>query len=285
MSYSIDLSGKVVLVTGGGRGIGRCIAEAFQTNGANVAIIDLEFDKEWQRILENTKSIQVVGDITKEDVIRKLLNTVIETFGRVDILINNAGVIYKDLIEQVRLDKWENLIKINLTGSMLCTKFVVPYMKNQHWGRIVNISSMLGLVGGETYSAYCASKGGLLLLTRVWASELAAFGITANAICPGWVKTPLLGGLIKRVADIHHLTIEDAIKKILSIIPHRRFIDPKEVAFAALYLSSSLARSINGSTLVIDGGLTSAIPGGINNPLTESHYVFHDVEELVTLVR
>ncbi len=261
MPYSLSMKDKVALVTGAGRGLGQAIVKAFLENDAKVVASDLAFENEKE--FSHPNIFLTKGDVTSESDVNEVVREAVHRFGKVDILVNNAGIIYKDFVEAVDSRKWHQILEVNLTGPMSCARAVAPYMKNQRWGRIINISSMMAIVGAETYSGYAATKGGLLSLTKVWAAELAVYGITVNAICPAWIETSMLPGLINRIADLHKLNREDAAEKILSIVPHRRFIDPSEVAFAVLFLCSDASKSINGHGLVIDGGLTSVITPGL----------------------
>jgi 3-hydroxybutyrate dehydrogenase len=258
MDYQINVQDKVVLVTGGSRGIGRGIADAFYAKGAKVAIADILVDVDQEQLFI------VKTDVTDEVSVEEMVNQVINKFGRIDILVNNAGIMYKDLVENIDLAKWNRLIEINLTGTMLCTKKVVPYLKKQGWGRIINISSMMAVTSAETYSAYCAAKAGVFQLTKVWAAELASYGVTVNSICPGWVYTPMVVGFLERIAALHETDIEGALKKIFSLVPQKRLISPAEIAFIALFLASELAKGINGADIVVDTGLTAMMPLGIH---------------------
>ena len=261
MSYSLSLKDKVAFVTGAGRGLGQAIVKAFLENDTKVIASDLAFENE--RELSHPNLFLIKGDVTIESDVNRMVREGAGRFGNVDILVNNAGIIYKDFVEAVDSRKWHQILEVNLTGPMFCARAVTPQMKSQRWGRIINISSMMAIMGAETYSGYAATKGGLLSLTKVWAAELAVYGITVNAICPAWLETSMLPALINRIADLHKLNREDAAEKILSIVPHRRFIDPSEVAFAVLFLCSDASKSINGHGLVIDGGLTSVITPGL----------------------
>ena len=279
MSYSLSLKDKVAFVTGAGRGLGQTLVKAFLENDAKVIASDLTFENEKE--LSHPNIFLIKGDVTTESDVDGTVRQGVDRFGKVDILVNNAGIIYKDFVEAVDSRKWHQILEVNLTGPVFCARAVTPYMKNQRWGRIINISSMMAIMGAETYSGYAASKGGLLSLTRVWAAELAVYGITVNAICPAWIETPMVSAFINRIADMHKLNKEEAVKKILSIVPHRRFIDPSEVAFAVLFLCSDASKSINGHGLVIDGGLTSVITPGLMTEVTEQHIVFPNIEKIL----
>lgn len=266
MDYQINVQGKVALVTGGSQGIGQEIVKAFLANGAKVAIADISLG-EYQYLKGGEKEKKVFAvktDVTDEVSVEEMVNQVITKFGSIDILINNAGIMYKEQVEKIDLAKWNRLIGVNLTGTMLCAKKVVPYLKKQGWGRIINISSMMALTSAETYSAYCAAKAGVLQLSKVWAAELAPYGITVNSICPGWVYTPMVVDFLERIAKIHETDIEGALKKILSLVPQKRLIAPAEIAFIALFLASELAKGINGAGIIVDTGLTAMMPLGIH---------------------
>lgn len=266
----LDVKDRCVVVTGGTSGIGKEISKTFINNGAKVAIIDISINSEVSREMEGiafNSMLLAKGDVTNEDSINGVVDDIVKKWKTIDILINNAGIIYKALVEDTDIFQWRRLIDINLTGPMICTKKVVPVMKRQKWGRIINISSMMALIGAETYGAYAAAKAGLLQLTKVWATELASDGITVNAICPGWVETPMVGGFIQRIADVHSTSREEAIKKIFALVPQKRFIDPKEIASLALFLASDMAKGINGAGIVIDTGLTAGMPAGLHRKL------------------
>lgn len=266
----IDVKDRCVVVTGGMSGIGKEISKTFIYNGAKVAIVDIIINSEVIREMEqfgNDSVFSAKGDVTNEDSINGVIDDIVKKWNTIDILINNAGVIYKALIENTDVFEWRRLIDINLTGPMICTKKVVPFMKREKWGRIINISSMMAIIGAETYGAYAAAKAGLLQLTKVWATELASDGITVNAICPGWVETPMVGGFIQRIANIHNTSREEAIEKIFSLVPQKRFIDPKEIASLALFLASDMAKGINGAGIVIDTGLSAGMPAGLHRKL------------------
>ncbi len=261
MSYSLSLKDKVAWVTGAGRGLGRAIVKALLENDARVIASDLAFEDE--KGISHPNLFLVKGDVTIESDVNEMVRRGEERFGKVDILVNNAGIINKGSLDAIDSRQWHQILEVNLTGPTFCARGVTPRMKKQGWGRIINISSMMGIIGAETYSGYAATKGALLSITRVWAAELAAFGITVNAICPAWIETSMLPALINRIADLHQLNREEAAQKILSVVPHRRFIDPSEVGFAVLFLCSDASKSINGHGLVIDGGLTSVMAPGL----------------------
>jgi 3-hydroxybutyrate dehydrogenase len=267
----IVVKDRCALVTGGASGIGKEITRTFISNGAKVAVIDLYITDEIKQELDQMMpeaALFYKGDATDDVFINEVVEDIVKKWGAIDILINNAGIMYKALVEDINLNQWKRIIEVNLTAPMICTKKVVPFMKQRRWGRIINISSMMALIGAETYSPYAATKAGLLQLTKVWAIELARDGITVNAICPGWVESPMLeNAFIKRIAEIHKIDREEAINKIFSLIPQRRFIGQSEIAFLALFLASEMARGINGAGIVIDTGLTAGMPAGIHRKI------------------
>jgi NAD(P)-dependent dehydrogenase (short-subunit alcohol dehydrogenase family) len=175
-------------------------------------------------------------------------------YGRIDILVNNAGIIYKSDIENIEIESWQRLLDVNLTGAVLCTRAVVPEMKKQMWGRIINMSSMQAFMGTPAYSAYTASKAGLSGLTRVWAAELAPFQVTVNAICPSYVETPMMAASIDRLAREKSISTEAAMAHFTAPIPQNRILQPEEIAFSALFLSSPLAQGVTGHDLVVAAG-------------------------------
>jgi 3-hydroxybutyrate dehydrogenase len=177
----------------------------------------------------------VLVDVTDEAAVRAMVKQY--TLNWADPYpVNCAGVIYKDALENLNEQEWQRVLAVNLTGPMLCAKHVATLMKEYRYGRIINISSMMAVTAAETYSAYCGSKAALLQCTKVWALELAPFGITVNAICPGWLDTPMSRKFIESTAKRHGCSNEDGLKKILSVVPQRRFLSLAEVAGLVGYL-------------------------------------------------
>lgn len=269
--HNIDLAKRCALITGGASGIGKEISKLFLTEGAKVAVLDQHIEPEVMEEYQSQWSDSVLclpGDVSAEASVDSVVQRVIEKWGAIDILVNNAGVIYKDLAEDTDITKWKQVLDINLTGPMICTKKVLPLMKKRKWGRIINISSMFAVTAAETFGAYAASKAGLVQLTKVWALEVARDGITVNAICPGWVDTPMIKeNLPSRIAKIHNIDREEALNKIFSFVPQRRFIDPSEIASLSMYLASDVARGINGAAIVVDTGLSAGMPAGLHRKL------------------
>lgn len=263
MTFELDVKDLNVLITGGSSGIGLAISEAFLLKGANVINWDLQESEETQSLSQtySNRYTCLSIDITDENSIYKGLNQVPETL---DVLVNNAGIIIKSQLEDIQTDDWDRIYEINVKGTMLVTKKVIPKIRKSKRGRIINLSSMTSKIGLETYSLYSSTKAAVANLTKVWALELAPNEITVNALCPGWVDTPMKGKLIEGIAKLHHLLPEEAESIILSHIPQRRFIQPEEIAFTCLFLASTLARGISGQELYIDTGLTNMFKPGVH---------------------
>jgi NAD(P)-dependent dehydrogenase (short-subunit alcohol dehydrogenase family) len=248
--YSLRIDGRICVVTGGSRGIGAEIVAAFSAMGGQVIVFDREAPEKPPKGVDFVQT-----DVTNEASVRNAVNGVTERWERVDVLINNAGIINKALVEELPLDDWNRLLSVNLNGAVLCAKYVVPLMKRHRWGRIINMSSMQAFMGTATYSAYAVSKAGIHALTRVWARELVEFNATVNSICPSFAHTPMGDAFIKRTAAQRGVTEREATEFILAPVPQKRFIEPAEIAFAALFLCQELARGITGSAILVDAGM------------------------------
>lgn len=244
------LEGKVALVTGAGKGIGEAIARALAREGARVIVNDLIAEDagrvagEIQR--EGREALPVRADVREEDEVGAMFRRARETFGSPDILINNAGTRSPKPTEGTSLSEWDDVIDTSLKGAFLCTREAIPGMKEKRYGKIINMSSMAGisraLIGGAAYSA---AKAGLLGFTRHLANELAPWGITVNAICPGVTLTPF----------IRDNAPEGWLDKVIDATPLGRLLEPEELAEAVLFLVSERARSVTGVGLVVDGGM------------------------------
>lgn len=235
----MNLRGKVAIVTGGGRGIGREIALLFASEGAKITVAARSSDQIANVIKEIIdQGGEVVGacaDVANEDEVRKMVDETIEKFGRVDMLVNNAGIIEPGPIASVDSERWRRVIEVNLIGAFYCSKAVTPILIEQGWGRIINMSSRSGKIGRPSLTAYCASKHGILGLTKALAEELAPFNITVNAICPGVVETDMISETIRQqVGD--------------------KIIKPSQIAELALYLAGDSASAITGEAINIFGG-------------------------------
>ncbi len=256
-----DLRGKTALVTGSTSGIGLAIAKGLAAAGANImlngmgdaAAIEAEragLEKEF-----GVKALFNGADLTKADQIAGLIKEIDDKLGGVDILVNNAGIQHVSPIEDFPPEKWDAIIGLNLTASFHTTRLTFAAMKAKKWGRIVNIASAHALVASEFKSAYVAAKHGLLGFTKTIALEGAQFGITANAICPGYVHTPLVDKQIPDTMKARGMTEEQVIKDvILAAQPTKQFVTVEDITALAVFLCSDAGKSINGAPLSIDGG-------------------------------
>lgn len=253
---------KVAVITGSARGIGFEIGKTFAENGAKVVLSDLH-QQDVEKSAENLRSsgFDVIGlkaDVTKEEDIINLIEQTKNKFGRVDIFINNAGLQHVSPIEEFPTEKFELMIKIMLTAPFITTKRVLPIMKEQKFGRIINISSINGLIGFANKAAYNSAKHGVIGLTKVAALECASDGITVNAICPGYADTQLVRGQLEDLARTRQVPLENVLEEVLyPLVPQKRLIDVREIAEYAVFLASEKARSITGQAVVIDGGYTA----------------------------
>lgn len=255
---------KVVIVTGSTSGIGLGIAHMFASKGAHVCLNGFGDSNAIHKEIETLKSLSGStilyhpADMSNPDEISAMVQKVQNTFGRIDILVNNAGIQHVAPIEEFPADKYESIIKINLSSVFYGTRAVTPIMKQQQWGRIINIASAHGLVASPFKSAYVAAKHGVLGLTKAVALETAEYGITCNAICPGYVLTPLVEGQIASTAKARNISKETVVKDVmLSNQPTKKFIQIQEVAELVSYLASDFATSVTGSSFSIDGGWTA----------------------------
>ena len=263
----IDVAGIRVAVTGASGVIGLAIAKAFLENGASVANWDLSESPEAKAAgdahLGRYRFIQ--ADLVEETQAKAAAQATAGAFGGIDVLVNNAGIIAKQEIEQLDTSTLDRLYRVNIRGAAFAAKYAVPYLKKSGRGRIINMSSVQALLGMETYTPYTFTKAALSGMTRVWALELAGYGITVNAICPGWADTGMTRtALVERMAGLHGLPIEAARELILSYVPQHRLIDPDEIAFAALFLASTLGAAVNGVDLSLDAGVANCAKAGLS---------------------
>jgi 3-hydroxybutyrate dehydrogenase len=259
------LKGKVALVTGSTSGIGLGIARACAREGADVVIngfgdkdaIEAEragIEKEF-----GVTALYSAADMSKGDQIAAMIADAQKELGGVDILVNNAGIQFVSAIEEFPVEKWDQIIAINLSAAFHAIRAAVPGMKAKKWGRIINTASAHALVASPFKSAYVAAKHGIAGLTKTVALETATFGITVNAICPGYVWTPLVEKQIPETMKARNMTKDQVINDVLlQAQPTKQFVTVEEVAELAIYLSSDNARSITGAILSIDGGWTAA---------------------------
>jgi 3-hydroxybutyrate dehydrogenase len=253
---------RVTIITGSARGIGFEIGKVFAKNGAKVVLSDLNE----MAVVEAAEKLQSEGldvtglkaDVTKEEDIIQLIESTQNKFGRVDIFINNAGLQHVSPIEQFPTEKFELMIKIMLTAPFIAIKHVLPIMKEQGFGRIINIASINGLIGFANKAAYNSAKHGVIGLTKVAALECASSGITVNALCPGYVDTPLVRGQLEDLARTRQVPLESVLDEaILSLVPQHRLLNVSEIADYAIFLASEKGRGITGQAVVLDGGYTA----------------------------
>jgi 3-oxoacyl-[acyl-carrier protein] reductase len=242
--------GRVAIVTGGGRGIGRAVAVRLANEGANVAISYRSNDVSAEEAAEEVRAAGVKCEVFKGDVaspedVKALFEGVGEAFGRIDILVNNAGLTRDNLMMRMKEDEFDDVISTNLKGTYLCTRAALRPMIRARWGRIVNISSVVGLVGNPGQANYAASKAGIIGFTKSVAREVAQRGITANVVAPGYVETELTGSLPEKVKD-----------QIRDQVPAGRFGEAGEVAEVVAFLVGDGAGYVTGQTLAVDGGMT-----------------------------
>jgi 3-oxoacyl-[acyl-carrier protein] reductase len=245
----MSFEGKVALVTGAGRGIGRAIAETFAKEGAQVVLADRNCDQAIETSQEISKStgqraIAINADVSVFESAKSMVDESLEKFGKVDILVNNAGITRDTLIMRMTEEDWDAVIDINLKGAFNCSKAIIRHMMKQRYGRIVNISSVSGLAGQAGQTNYSASKAGLIGFTKALAREVASRGITVNAVAPGFVPTALT-----------EVLPEELKSEMLKITPIGRWGTTEEVAYAVKFLASDEASYITGQVLSVDGGM------------------------------
>jgi len=256
------VKGKVAVVTGAASGIGYAIAKSFAQAGANCVIADIN-PSAGERARAELEAVGpachfVATNVSDAAQVRRLTDTAVEKFGRLDILVNNAGLQYLSPVVDFPEERWDDLIGVILTGTFLGCKYALPHMIRQKWGRIVNIASLHGKVGSPFKAAYVSAKHGVLGLTKVVALEVAEHNVTSNAICPAYVRTPLVEKQIQEQAHRHGISPDDVVRKIMTEpAAIRRLLEPEEVAALALYVCSDEAAGITGAALDIDLGWTA----------------------------
>lgn len=245
----MKLVGKSALVTGASRGIGREIALELAHQGADVVVNYSGSEAKANEVVEEIKAlgrqaVAVQCNVSNAESVQEMVNETLETFGKIDILINNAGITRDNLLMRMKEQEWDDVIDINLKGVFLCTKAVTRPMMKQRSGRIVNIASIVGVSGNAGQANYVAAKAGVIGLTKTTAKELASRGITVNAIAPGFITTDMTDALP-----------EEAKQAMLNQIPLARFGEPADIAKTVVFLASEDSKYMTGQTLQIDGGM------------------------------
>ncbi|BDH60970.1 3-hydroxybutyrate dehydrogenase [Lysinibacillus sp. PLM2] len=252
------IQNKVALITGSAQGIGFEIAKAFYEQGTYVVLTDMNESK----VKEAASSLgeNAIGlrcDVTNEEEIKTSIDMSIKHFGKIDYLINNAGMQYVAMLEDFPTEKFELLIKIMLTAPFIAIKHVIPHMKKQKFGRIINVASINGLVGFAGKAAYNSAKHGVIGLTKVAALETATDGITVNAICPGYVNTPLVRNQMHDLAKTRNVPVENVLEEVIyPLVPQKRLLEVQEIANLVLFIASEETKGMTGQAVVLDGGYT-----------------------------
>ena len=249
-----DLSGRSVLVTGGSKGLGKAMAEGFASAGANLFLVsrNLSEAKEAADEISSAYGVEAHGheaDVTDQASVEAMVSEAMEACGRIDVLVNNAGINRRGPIEELSLEDFKEVQEINVTGVWLCSRAVLPHMKERGNGRIVNLSSALGLVGTPNRTPYATSKGAVTQMTRALSLEVAGSGVTVNAICPG----PFLTPMNESIANT-----EEGMKFIVGATALNRWGELREIQGAAIFLASDASSYVTGAMLSVDGGWTAS---------------------------
>ncbi|MDT7044258.1 3-hydroxybutyrate dehydrogenase [Candidatus Nitronereus thalassa] len=259
------LKDRVALITGGGVGIGCGVAKALTVEGARVAICGRRpqpLEETVTALKEmGTQAIGIPADVTNRSDVERVVATIVAEWGKIDILVNNAGMSGRTPMDEMDDSRWLSILQTNLTGSYLCSKVVLPHMKAPGYGRIINLSSVLGRFGVPGYAAYCTAKHGIIGFTKAVALEVAERGITVNAVCPTWVDTAMARQGIEETAEVLGMPAEDFKNLAIEAVPIKRMADVEEIAATILFLCSPTAAAITGQAINVCGGATAASGG------------------------
>lgn len=242
------LKNKVAIVTGGGSGLGEAACKLFAQNGAKVVVTDFNFESGVKVHTEINKlgqeSIPMKVNVADRESVDAMVKDVISTFGKIDILINNAGITKDKTLVKMTQQQWDDVIAVNLTGVFNCTQAVITYMIEQKFGRIINTSSIVGRMGNVGQTNYAATKAGIIGMTQTWAKELGRKGITSNAVAPGFIATPMTAAMPPEILD-----------KMAKMVPLQRLGEPEDIANTYLFLASDMGKYVNGAVIDVNGGL------------------------------
>ncbi|MBI3932949.1 MAG: SDR family oxidoreductase [Acidobacteria bacterium] len=254
----MDIKGRRALVTGGGRGIGRAVALDLARAGADVGVA-ARTRGDVERVAAEVRALGVhgaafVADVSRAEEVKSLFRAARETLGSIDVLVNGAGVAPSAPLPKTTEELWRAAIETNLSGTFYCLREALPEMSERGWGRVVNVASIAGKTGYAYVSAYAASKHGVLGLTKCAALEMAQKGVTVNAVCPGYVDTPMTDASVARIVEKTGIPAVEIRRRLEDLSPQKRLVTSEEVSALVLFLCTEAARGITGQALSLDGG-------------------------------